>query len=569
MGLNERSPTPQPEPMKCCTQLHPLARAPRLELQMPYKLRAQVSFFTPEFADPASLTEGAVGWLVRCQSDLLFPSWLFGRWAGSGRRGRKAWPAAVLISALILASREGETRRRAMCRRLKHDTSWRAACGLEIGGETPDESTFRRFEKYLQKRDPSTGVTRILLLQEHIIRLCQSNGVVGKHAVWAMDSTPMWCFGAVHGTFRLLGDGLRSLCRRVARWTGRSLKQLADDWELPLLLSKSTKGYFRINWKDADARADATDELVRTVLAVQEKVRSLLVNVQPHRQKKLLKACRQLAKVICDDLETDEEGRMVVARRVASNRIVSISDPEARSSHKSKSRSYKGYKVHVLGDIVSGLIASVSVTAANVGDGRVAHRLIRRARQVVDQMEQVLGDTAYCGAELRVTTRVLQGVDILAPPQPLPDRPGRFGAKDFDVDIPGGSATCPAGLTVELKQSPGRRWFSWSRRACRECELRPRCLTPKTPYKNLILHPYHEEIATIRERWSDPVVRTEYRKRSQCERLVNEAVRRGCRNAKAWGLQTAQQQAYVAAIGNNLALMAKALAARPEHAMAA
>ena len=173
----------------------------------------------------------------------------------------------------------------------------------------------------------------------------------------------------------------------------------------------------------------------------------------------------------------------MVARRVATNRIVSITDPEARSSHKNKSHAYKGFKVHVLGDVVSGLIASVSVTPANVGDGRVVHRLIRRARVVFTQMDQVLGDTAYCGAELRVMTRALLEVDILAPPQPPRSKPGRFGATDFDVDVAGGAATCPAG--------------------------------------------------------------------------------------KAWGLQAAEQQVYLAALGNNLALLAKVMTNREDVALAA
>lgn len=193
---------------------------------------------------------------------------------------------------------------------------------------------------------------------------------------------------------------------------------------------------------------------MRSVLAVIERVRSLLPDVRSNQQKKLLKACRRLAKVVCDDLETDAQGRLVVARRVATDRIVSITDPQARASHKSKSHAYKGFKVHLLGDAVSGLIASVSVTPANVGDGRIAHRLIRRAGFVVAEMDRVLGDTAYCGAELRFMTRELEGVDILAPPHPLPNRSGRFGAKDFEVDVLGGSATCPAGLTVELKRGP-------------------------------------------------------------------------------------------------------------------
>lgn len=536
---------------------------------MPYKLFSQTSFFSPEFADPGCLAEGTVGWLLRLHSSLLFPGWLFGRWAGAGRRGRKAWPASVLLTALIVASREGGMKRRAMVRRLKRDTSWRAACGLEIGGKTPDEATFRRFERYLRRRDPASGVPRMTLLHEHIVRLCLSNGVVGEQAIWAMDSTPMWCFGAVHGTFRLLGDGLRSLCFKAARWTGRTVEDLAADWDLPILLAKSAKGYFRIDWKDPAARADATDQLVRSVLAVIERIRSLAPEVRSNQRKKLLKGCRRLAKVICDDLETDEQDRLVVAHRVATDRIVSITDPQARSSRKSKTHAYKGFKVHLLGDLVSGLIASVSVTAANVGDGRVAHRLIRRARFVFTEIDQVLGDTAYSGAKLRFLARELDGVDILAPPQPVRLRSGRFGAKDFDVDVPGGSATCPAGLTVELKQGPRKRWFSWRRAACRECELRAQCLTPKTPYKTLPIHPYHEEIAAIRERWDEPATREAYRSRCQCERLVNEAVRRGCRKATAWGLKAAEQQVYIAALGSNLALLAKVVAKQKGLALAA
>ena len=536
---------------------------------MPYKFFGQTSFFTPEFADPDCLTEGTIGWMLRVFGDVLCPAWLFAKRAGAGRKGRKAWPAIILLTALILASREGETRRRAMVRRLKRDTSWRAACGLEIGGDTPDEATFRRFEKYLRGYDSSCGVRRMTLLHEHWVRLCLNNGVVGEKPIWAMDSTPMWCFGAVHGTFRLLGDGVRSLCGRLARWTGRTLEELAQEWELPLLLAKSTKGHFRIDWRDPEARANATDQLVRTVLAVIERVRAQVPGVRRNQRKKLLKGCRGLAKVICDDLETDEDGRLVVANRVATDRIVSITDPEARSSRKSKSQAYKGFKVHVLGDVVSGLIASVSVTVANIGDGKVAHRLIRRAKSVCAEINQVLADTAYAGAQLRFLSRGLDGVDILAPAPPVNYRPGRFNATDFDVDVPGRQATCPAGLTVDLKTSPKNRWFSWPRGACRACALRTQCLTPKTPNKTMPIHPYHEEVKAIRERWSEPEVREQYRTRSQCERLINEAVRRGCRKAKAWGLDAAEQQAYVAALGNNLALLAKVLAQGEGSALAA
>lgn len=533
---------------------------------MPHIQLSQTSFFSPEFADPSCLPEGTVGWLLRRYAALLFPVWLFARWSGHGRRGRNAWPASVLLTTLILASREGGMSRRAMVRRLKHDIAWRAACGLQIGGKTPSEKTFRRFEKYLRKREPSTGMPRILLLHEHVIRHCLDNDVVGSAATWAMDSTPMWCFGAVHGTFRLLGDGLRSLCGEWARLTGQTVEQLAAAWELPLLLAKSTKGHFRIDWNDADARAGATDRLARWVLEVVERVRAGVLAVRSNKRKGLLRRCRLLAKVVCDDMGTDDEGRLIVVRGVAEDRLVSITDPNARSSRKSKSKPYKGFKVHLLGDLVSGLIASVSVGPANVGDGRVAHRLIHRARRICEEIKQVLGDTAYGGAELRQTSRVLEQVDILAPPQPISRRKATYGSDVFDIDVPGGVATCPAGVTVSLRSGRQTRYFSWKKADCQGCEHQSQCITPKTRAKVLPINPNYEELVEIRSRWEKPEIREQYRVRSQGERLINEAVRRGCRQARAWGLEAATLQANVAIIGNNLALLARRLARQVSQA---
>lgn len=534
---------------------------------MPYKSLSQTSFFTPEFADPGCLPEGSVGWVLRVHADILFPVWLFGLWHGAGRRGRSAWPASVLLTALILGSREGIAHRRAIVRRLKRDTSWRAACGLDIGGETPDEATFRRFERYLQRRDPASGTPRELLLHEHLVRVCLNEGVVNRqHANWVFDSTPMWCFGAVHGTFRLLGDGLRGLGLRWARLTGKTVQELATSWELPLLLAKSTKGAFRISWRDATARAKATDDLVRSVLAAIGRVRGNLDKVRANKRKGLLRRCRSLAKVIADDLETDEDGRLVVARRVAAGRLVAITDEQARSSRKSKSQAYKGFKIHLLGDSASGLIASLCVTPANVGDNKVAHRLIRRARDLHSEIIQVLGDTAYAAAELRLKARRLEGVDVLAPPQPIARKPGRFSMGDFNINLAAGEATCPGGVTVPLKQGRSSRYFSWSTSVCESCPLRSHCVSERTPSKTISIHRHHDEVQDIRSRWEDPAIREQYRRRTEGERLINEQVRRGCRHARAWGLKAATTQAYIAAMGVNLALLARTFAGRLQQA---
>jgi hypothetical protein len=56
---------------------------------------------------------------------------------------------------------------------------------------------------------------------------------------------------------------------------------------------------------------------------------------------------------------------------VAKGRIVILTDPCARHGRQSRRKTFNGFKVHVLGGVVSGLIASVSVAAGNHHDGSV------------------------------------------------------------------------------------------------------------------------------------------------------------------------------------------------------
>ncbi len=159
------------------------------------------------------------------------------------------------------------------------------------------------------------GVHRHLLLFEHVVRLCQDQGVVGPDAAWAMDSTPMWCYGAVLDTVRMLGDGLVKLGRGWSVSSGSSMVEVAQQWELPLLLAKSTKGWLNIDWHDADARAGALDGLARAVERIVLWVRQHVEQVRSNKRKRMLRMCRNLLRVVEQNLEADEQGRLVVRRR--------------------------------------------------------------------------------------------------------------------------------------------------------------------------------------------------------------------------------------------------------------
>lgn len=541
---------------------------------MPLRAIAIGSFFAPEFADPACLTPGTVPWLLAKFRSTWFPDWLFASWSGRTGRGRDAWPAVVLATLVVLRWSEQGMSRRGSVARAATDVSWRAAMGLEIGGGTPSEKTLRKFERFLQQRHGDAQVPRYLLLHEHIVRTCLQAGVAGESVPsWVMDSTPMWCFGAVRDTVRLLGDGLRSLAGYWAQATRTTLESVAAAWQLPFLLAKSTKGAFRIDWHDPAARMTVITNLGECVLKTVETVRRSLADdsIRPAFRKGLLRRCRHLLRVVEQDLEAGDDGRLVVAKRVAADRLISLADPQARHGRKTKSQTFDGFKVHLLGDAVSGLLLSLTVTSGNVHDSVPAHRLTRRARELHSALERVLADTAYGGARLRHVLDRQLGVTVVAPPLPVESKEGKVAKASFIIDFEALKATCPNGISSDDVR---RFWssehnmhapvFVWPNAACQQCPLTGACRGKETGGRRLILHPYERELRRARADWEDPKTKETYRARSQGERLISEVVRRGGRQARAFGLKAAQLQAHAIAMASNLRLLAQALEARAQ-----
>ncbi|HET6950906.1 MAG TPA: transposase, partial [Acidimicrobiales bacterium] len=83
-----------------------------------------------------------------------------------------------------------------------------------------------------------------------------------------------------------------------------------------------------------------------------------------------------LATVLGQDLEEGEDGRFHIARRVATDRVISTVDPDARHGHKTQARGFDGYKGHVAVDPDSEIITDTIVTPGNAGDASVAEELI-------------------------------------------------------------------------------------------------------------------------------------------------------------------------------------------------
>ena len=136
---------------------------------------SQTSLFDPRFAMPDILAPGSVAWVLAQHGNLIFPDWLASGWRGSGRRGR-----------CTMAGGDG----RPMGGRWAADGR---PMGGPTGGPTPCERTMRDFETFLRELHRDSGITRGVLLHEHLFLICCEKGIADP-AKWAADSSPMWCY---------------------------------------------------------------------------------------------------------------------------------------------------------------------------------------------------------------------------------------------------------------------------------------------------------------------------------------------------------------------------------------
>jgi hypothetical protein len=399
------------------------------------------------------------------------------------------------------------------------------------------------------QRHPDVGVPRVQLFLGHIVRLCTDEGLANEPD-WVLDSTPMWCFGAVLDTVRLLGDGTGMLVRAWSRATGRPVATLAKELDVGWVTAPSTKGWFGIEWRDGTARDDVVTRLVTGAFRVIEAVRDGMSTVKRGRVARLRRHCWALLRVIEDDLDETPKGGFTVARRVTANRIVSFTDLEARQSRKSRSRPFKGYKLHVLGDAVSGMIAAVCVAPANVHDSKVCPRLARRAKTLRRDLDRLFGDTAYGGSRTRYLLSGM-GVGVVAPVQLVPERLDRLDKADFTIDFDAHTAMCPAGemaTSTTVSRSTLVRRFYWPVAVCRACPMQAACLPNTKRGRRIETEVYEQQLQEARSRWEDPEHRLLYRRRAPGERLINSSVRHGARRAASWGLRAANLQAHLLAV---------------------
>ena len=483
--------------------------------------------------------------------------------------GRPTVPARVVATVMLLQAYEGLSDREA-CDRLAFDLRWKAAAGLTVGAGAFHPTVLVGMRNRLRASD------RPRRLFDDVTATARAAGLLrGRRRV--LDSTPLFDAVATQDTV----IQLRAAIRKVLTAADRADPALATVVRAALTRDDdyATVGKPPCDWDDPNAREALIDALVRDAQAA-------LGALDGHELAgALAEAAELLGLVAGQDVEAGEDGIFRIARRVARDRLISTVDVEARHGHKSRARTFDGYKSHLGVDPDDELITGVAVTAANTADREVIDELLDQpvtAQPDPDTDDdigepaagpgddrgsdsqgggsgskdfEVYGDSAYAdGATLE--QQAARGHDMRTKVPPVRN-PNGYSKDQFSIDLAAGTVTCPARHTVTIGRGARHRSARFGA-LCQSCPLRAEC-TKAVRGRVISIHPHEAALQHAKTRQRDPVWQQDYRAhRPVVERKISHFTRRpwGARKARCRGQKRILTDILTRASAINLARLA-------------
>jgi Transposase DDE domain/Transposase domain (DUF772) len=462
------------------------------------------------------------------------------------RLGRPTVPARMVATVMLLQAHEGLSDGEAVDR-LAFDLRWKAAAGLPVDAPSFHPTVL------VGMRNRLRGSDRPRRLFDDVTAVARSAGLLrGRRRVF--DSTPLSDAVATQDTVTQVRAAIRKLLMAADRdgpalaAAVRAVLRRDDDY--------ATVGKPPCDWDDPAAREALVDALVVDAQAA-------LAAADGHRLTGPVGAAVELLALVAgQDVEQGEDGRFRVARRVARDRVISTVDPQARHGHKSRARTFDGYKVHLGVDPDDELITNVALTPANTADRAVVDELLDEPAAAPHpdaggpgEGKQVFADSAYAdGATLdRLTDG---GHDVHTKVPPVRNANG-FSKDRFVIDPAAGTVTCPAAHTVAIRprRHGGQAHFG---DLCTGCPLRAACTTSRRG-RVIAIHPHEATLQRAKTMQRDPHRQQAYRQtRPLVERKISHFTRRswGGRRARCRGTTRILTDVLHRAAAVNLARLA-------------
>jgi transposase len=433
--------------------------------------------------------------------------------------GRPSLPPSLLSGILLLQFYDDVSDAEAIAR-LAFDLRWKVALTLGLDFDPPHPSSLSVFRSRLLEH----GQERYAF--DRLLAVGRAAGFLPEKVSLLIDTTPQLGAGAVQDTYTLIRKGIRRVLKAAGYQAGAKRRGLAT--HLAAYLESDRKA--EIDWNDPTARAAQLKVLVADAYA------ALDLALADSDDAEVRSAGWLLTKILGDDLVNNDQGDPQIGRGVASDRVISLTDPEMRHGHKSAAKHFDGRKVTVATDAESELVLAVETMPANRTDGAELLAVVDTVQaQTGVTVAQVLGDTSYGTAENRAACAE-RGIELVSPLPEATDPAVAKAAFTLDLDAP--SATCPAGQTSTTvhtaRDDHGRSVlrFQFSRAGCEACALFARCVHSKTDGRTITSH-YHEGLLrTARAQQARPEFKASYRKRAAIERKIADLVEHGLRRAR-------------------------------------
>jgi Transposase DDE domain/Transposase domain (DUF772) len=269
--------------------------------------------------------------------------------------GRPSLPADLVGSVLVLKELYDLSDRQT-ADALMFDIRWKVATGRSLTQTSFDPSTLVYWRKRIAA---SKRPDRVF---DKVAEVIGETGILRGRRKRCQDSTIFDDAVATQDTVTQLVVAIRKVARLVPG--------AAEVVAAVCTLDYTRLGKPDIDWDDPDAKKQLVSDLVNDALAVLER---LTGPDQPERDQAAADALGLLALVAGQDVEPAEgsdgtDGRWVIARRVAPDRVISTVDPQARHTRKSRSSRKDGYRGHLAAEPETGLITDAEMTSAT-GEG--------------------------------------------------------------------------------------------------------------------------------------------------------------------------------------------------------
>jgi len=497
------------------------------------------------------------GWLAAQRGELFRDEEFAGLYCLSN--GRPSVPPSLLATALVLQTYEDVSDEEAK-QRADYDLRWKVALGAGVDARPFAKSTLQEFRAQLIVHQEQAAIFRKSLELAKRRGKFRTQGGERRKLKLALDTTNILGRGAVKDTYNLLGDGIIKLARVLAKQAGQRLAAWAEAWGYGrYVTAPSLKGAVEIDWSDAAQRRQVLGEIVADadrLLELARQARAELV-AGGADEVALVEAAGLLSRVLVQDVERRADGP-ALKQGVASDRLVSVHDPEMRHGRKSARKRFDGHKAAVAVDTDAQLITAVAVLPGNAQDAERALELVEQSEATTGcAVAESLGDGAYGdGATRRAFADA--GRTLIAK-VPAEGTTGQFPKRAFVIDLVAGTCACPGGQqTVDLRPlKGGGGLFHFAAAECGACPLRPRCVKGSGG-RTVRVHPQEGLLQAARARQASPAGRADRARRQVVEHRLARLVQFGIRQARYVGrAKTLFQLLMVAAVAN-LTLLANA-----------